>query len=151
MFLRPRAARARRLTLEPLESRLVPSLTIPMDPVLDQFGDQVLTVQAYGDPAHGAFSIFDTGASAVTFSPDDLDAFASTGAPVPIKVPDGAAADGIGGAVVGDVSQPGTILADGMHASSLTFDQFGFPLFNLEFGPDSAATPGIQAFLGTTA
>jgi hypothetical protein len=32
------------LTLEQLEARLNPSLTIPLDPTLDQFGDQVVTV-----------------------------------------------------------------------------------------------------------
>src|SRR6266849_2857097 len=64
----------RRLTLhvELLESRLTP-VTIPLNPATDQFGDQIVTVQSYGDPYgasanHAAFSFFDSGASAITFS-----------------------------------------------------------------------------------
>src|SRR5262249_15760041 len=71
--------------------------------------------------------------------------------PIPVKVPGGAFAEGIGGSITGDVSEPGTILVDGLHAADLTFDADGFPLFNFDFGPTSAATPGIQAFLGTDA
>lgn len=125
------------------------SLTVPLDPTFDQFGDQILTIQAYGDGSRAAFGIFDTGASAVTFSADDQSIFQGGGGGIPIKNPGGAAADGIGGGVTGDVSQPGTILADGMHAASLSFDEFGFPSFNLNFGPTSASTGGIQAFVGT--
>ena len=58
MKARPRRGRPRRLALEALEARLVPSnpdtLTIPLDPVLDQFGDQVITAQAYGDEVRTA-------------------------------------------------------------------------------------------------
>src|SRR5262245_12326504 len=108
MRSRSPTARRFRLALEQLEQRLVlrTSLTIPLDPTLDQFGDQVVTVQAYSDQSHAAFSIFDTGASAMTFSAEDLAVFAGAGAPVPVKVPGGAQADGIGGSVLGDVSQP---------------------------------------------
>ena len=56
------------LALEVLENRVVPStLTIHMDPVLDQFGAQIQTVQAYNSAAQAAFGILDTGASPVTF------------------------------------------------------------------------------------
>ncbi len=138
---------------ERLEARMVlsggGSLTVPLDPAFDQFGDQVLTIQAYGDGSHAAFGIFDTGASAVTFSADDQAVFQGDGAGIPIKVFGGASADGIGGGVTGDVSSPGMILADGMHAASLSFDDSGFPVFNLSFGPTSASTGGIQAFVGT--
>src|SRR5439155_12169248 len=94
------------------------------------------------------FSIFDTGASAITFSATDQTNYLD---PIAIKVPGGANADGIGGSITGGVSQPGDILADGLHAATLTFDQFGFPLFDLNFGPNTAVTPGVQAFVGTDA
>src|SRR5262249_37179730 len=104
-----RLCRSTRLWVELLESRLTPSgdLTIAMDPVIDQFGDQVLTLQAFDDPVRTAFSIFDTGASAVTFSADDQEAFKFFGAPIPIKVPGRAAAEGIGGPIPGHACQPG--------------------------------------------
>src|SRR5262245_51087789 len=104
-------------------------LTIPLDPTLDQFGDQIVTIQAYGDASRAAFGIFDTGASAVTFSADDQAVFVETGGGVPIKNAGGAAATGIGGDIVGDVSEPGVILADGMNAAELSFDSDGFPVF----------------------
>src|SRR5262249_50756109 len=151
MIRRVSAVRASRLWVELLESRLTPSgdLTVALDPVIDQFGDQVLTLQAFDDPARTAFSIFDTGASAVTFSADDQEAFSFFGTPIPIKVPGGAAAEGIGGAITGDVSQPGTILADGLHAAQLQFDQFGFPFFDVTYGPDAGSTDNVQVFVGT--
>ena len=127
------------------------SLTVPLDPALDQFGDQILTVMAYGtDGTKASFGIFDTGASAVTFSADDqaLFQFLADGAGIPIKVPGGAAADGIGGSIVGDVSEPGTIVADGMHASKLSFDKDGFPVFGMSFDT-AVSTSNIQGFVGT--
>ena len=127
------------------------SLTIPLDPTLDQFGDQIMTVMGYGtDGTQASFGIFDTGASAVTFSADDqaLFQFLTGGAGIPIKTPGGASADGIGGSIVGDVSAPGTIMADGMHASQISFDQYGFPVFGMTFDT-AVSTSGIQAFVGT--
>ncbi len=140
-----------RLVLEELECRLTPtgSVTVALDPALDQFGDQVGTVQAYGDGSRATFGIFDTGASAVTFSPDDQDLFSFSGDAIPIKVPGGAGAGGIGGQISGDVSQPGTILAAGMHAETITFDSLGFPDFTANFDATAASTPGIQTFVGT--
>ncbi len=138
------------LLLEELENRVTPAnVTVPLDPNLDQFGDQIGTVQAYGDDSRTTFGIFDTGASAVTFSPDDADLFDALGTPIPIKVPDGAGAGGIGGSITGDVSQPGTILAAGMHAETLTFDNLGFPNFSANFDSTAASTPGIQSFVGS--
>ena len=153
------ARRPRRFSsaFDALESRALltggGSLTVPLDPALDQFGDQILTVQGYGtDGAMASFGIFDTGASAMTFSADDqaLFQFLTDGPGIPIKVPDGASADGIGGGIVGDVSEPGTIVADGMHASTLTFDKDGFPVFGVSLDT-AVSTANIQAFVGTTA
>ncbi|MFM1801165.1 MAG: hypothetical protein RJA81_517 [Planctomycetota bacterium] len=126
------------------------TLTIPLIPELDQFGDQILVVQGFGVPERSALGIFDTGASAVTFGAQDQDVFGSIeSGPIPIKVPGGAAAGGIGGEITGDVSEPGTIFSDGMHAFNLTFDEFGFPLFDITLSPSALETPGIQAFVGT--
>jgi predicted aspartyl protease len=155
------ARRKRVPILEPLELRRLLSapsnLTIPLDPTLDQFGDQVVTVMSYTsgapDPSQqpvGTFGIFDTGASSVTFSPDDADTFTFFNQSIPIKNPGGAVADGIGGGITGDVSAPGTIVADGMHASTLTFGSDGFPDFGFDLTTAAATTP-IQAFVGTQA
>src|SRR5882724_2465879 len=118
------------LHLEQLETRLTPSVvTVPLDPAHDQFGDQIVTVQSYGDPNHAAFSFFDSGASAITFSAAEQAALASQGFAIPILNPGGAVAQGLGGGplslgglITGDVSRPGTILADGLHAASMTFN-----------------------------
>lgn len=148
--------RVRRLSLflEQFETRqlltLPPTLTIPLVPELDQFGDQILIVQGFDLPERSALGIFDTGASAVTFAATDQEVFAGIEAgPIPIKVPGGAAAGGIGGEIVGDVSEPGIIYSDGMHAFDLSFDDFGFPQFNITLSPSAIETPGIQAFVGT--
>ena len=63
------------------------SYTVPLDPLLDQFGDQVATVQGFSDSGgtRVTFGIFDTGASAVTFSAGDQDGFAFFGTPIPIS------------------------------------------------------------------
>ncbi len=148
------------LYLELLEDRLVlagGTLTIPLDPTIDQFGDQINTVQSYGTAGSASyyqdFGVFDTGASAVTFGPEDPELAGLLGEsgnlPIPVKVPGGAAAQGIGGSITGDVSVPATIQADGMHAISLAFDDFGFPTFGGTFTANSAQAPNIRAFLGT--
>ena len=134
------------LALEVLENRVVPStVTVKMDPVLDQFGAQIETVQAYNSADQAAFGILDTGASPVTFSADDQATFA---VPIPVKVLGGAQADGIGGSITGDVSEPGTIIADGVHVATLQFDALGFPYYTVDLSA-SKSTPGIQAFIGT--
>jgi hypothetical protein len=139
------------LCLEILESRLAPTGTtvvVPLDTILDEFGEQIVTVQAYESGARAAFGIFDTGAAAITFSAGDQARFTAQGIPIPIKLPLGAVADGLGGPIVGDVSYPGTILADGLHAAGLSFDSQGHPQFSIQFTAGSAATPGIQAAVG---
>jgi hypothetical protein len=126
------------------------NIVVPMDPDLDQFGDQIITLQAFGVPDRATFSIFDTGASAVTFAYTDQEDFDATVGAIPIKVPGGAIAEGIGGAIIGDVSDRGRIYAVGLNAADLTFDEFGFPIFNFDFNsPGGASTPGIQTFVGT--
>jgi hypothetical protein len=148
MITRLQSRRRSFLGVEPLEHRLLLSITINMDPILDEYGAQVETVQAYGNTTQTALSIFDSGASPIAFSTDDQSSFST---PLPVKVPDGAMASGLGGTIVGDVSQPGTILADGFHAARLIFDSFGFPYFQIHFTAATAQTPGVQAFIGTDA
>jgi hypothetical protein len=152
------AARRAVLSLELLEQRLVLDggrqtgtigEDVNLDGGLDVFGDQIVTVQAYEDASRSAFSIFDTGSSAITFSAGDQAAFKARGNPIPIKVPGGAVAVGVGGKVVGDVSKPGTIRVGGLSAASLSFDGLGMPQFDIHFDSGSVAVPGIQAFVGT--
>jgi hypothetical protein len=135
------------LHIETLESRVVlSSVTIALGTAY-QFGPQVSTVQAYGGSPRVAMGILDTGSSAITFSAADQASFAAIGMPIPILASGAAQAGGIGGYVQGDVSQPGTIYVDGIHAlESPNYDSFGFPEYSL-----NASTPGIQAFVGTTA
>ena len=148
--------RMRRINLwvETVESRqlltLPAVLTIPMMPELDQFGDQILVVQGFGIPDRAALGFFDSGASAVTFAGQDQEFFGmgEIGS-IPIKVPGGAMAEGIGGSIVGDVSEPGIIYSDGMHSFDLSFDDIGFPQFNIALSPTALETPDIQAFVGT--
>ncbi len=139
------------LFIEVLETRVVPSsLTIALSTSSDQFGAQIQTVQAYDSATRAAFGILDTGAAPLTFSASDQATFTANGNPIPIS---GSAQtnglDGVGGTITGQVSQPGTILVDGIHAISLGYDQFGFPEYTTNFNGQSASTPGIQAFIGT--
>jgi hypothetical protein len=145
-----RAARRRfTLAIEVLENRVVPStVTVHMDPSLDQFGAQIQTVQAYNSAAQATFGILDTGASPVTFSADDQATFTSLGVPIPVIPNATAQAGGIGGNITGDVSKPGTIIADGVHVATLQFDSLGFPYYTVDLSA-SKSTPGIQAFIGT--
>ncbi len=165
MPLRSRApwiARAygRRLALERLESRamlergvlVLPdgSVEITLDPDFDVFGFHAETYQAFDGRA--ALGIFDTGASVITFSAADQEVFAFFGDPIPIKVPGGAVAEGVGGVLVGDVSMPGTILVDGAHIGSVTIDREGWPVFEFEFAfpiATQVASPvDAQVFVG---
>jgi Aspartyl protease/SdrD B-like domain/Domain of unknown function (DUF4214) len=136
------------LLCEELERRLVLSNLII--PVQYPFGDQIVTVQAYNDPSRTAFGIFDTGSSALTFSARDQASFTAAGNPIPIKVPGGAVLDGVGGVITGDVSQPGTILATGLSAVTMSLGSNGSASFTTDFTNGYAAvSPGIQAFVGT--
>lgn len=118
------------------------SVEITLDDAFDQFGFQPAIFQAYDtSPENGfddglaGFSIFDTGASVVTFGAEDQVVFSLLGAGgIPVQVECGAVAEAVGGlSLVGHISQRGTVLADGLHVSTLTFDEEGFPLFQLGF------------------
>lgn len=157
MLIRSSPRRRSTLLLERLEDRLVldgGTLTIPLDEVFDQFGDQIGTIQAYGNLPPD-FSIFDTGASVVTFGADDLGGILEllgwgSSQPIPIKVRGGAVAEGIGGTITGDVSMPGLITADGMHNFTFDFDLTTLTLdIGASFDANSGRTPNIQAFVGT--
>ena len=145
----------RRLFVDSLESRrvlaapacVVPScLDVALVEELDQFGQQIVTVQAYQDAVEtrSTLAIYDTGASVVSFSATDQLLLDLVGFAIPVKVAGGATADAVGGTLNGDVSEPGGILVDGLHA--------------LDFGADlaiavdlSGATEvaGVQTFIGT--
>jgi hypothetical protein len=143
-----------RPSLEWLEDRLVlSSPTITLDPTNDEFGAQIQTVTQFGNANRVTLGILDTGASPITVASADQAGFADplgNPDPIPVKVPGGAAADGIGGSVTGDVSKPITVLTDGLHAASLSLD---FTTFNFTvtaaFNSTSAKVNGIQAFIGT--
>src|SRR5580658_5048955 len=134
----------RRLFIETLEQRLAlsgttlssppPSLTIPLDPSLDVTGQQIVAVEAYQDVARAAFALFDTGSSAITFSAADQAAFTSAGSPIPIAIKGGGIVEGVGGAQVGDVASAANILADGLHAATLSFNNAGQGSFTFAFG-----------------
>src|SRR5438067_6353029 len=152
MAFRPSPLKRTRLILEWLEDRLAPSVTVSLDPVADMFGPQVVTVEARNDPAHAVFALFDTGASAFGFTNADQDYFTKVGDAIPVKVAGGAKAEGIGGTVIGEVSQPGTLRIDGLHAATMIYDQFQIiPRFTFAFGADSAKVAGVQSFLGLAA
>src|SRR5205823_13078323 len=120
------------------------SLTVPLDPTRDIYGEQIVTVQGYTDTARATFGIFDTGAAAVSFSANDEGTFTARNDPIPIKVPGGAVAEGVGGLVVGDVSKPGAILSTGLHAATMSLNGSGKPVFTFHFGAGTATVPGIQ-------
>jgi predicted aspartyl protease len=126
-------------------------LEVPLIKELDQFGSQIETIQGYqvGAELLTAYSIYDTGASVVSLSLNDRLSFDLAGFTIPIKVPSGATADGIGGALTGDVSHPGTVVADGLHAVTISVVG-GLPSedINLDGG---VSVPGVQMFVGASA
>jgi hypothetical protein len=138
------------LRLEELEPRLVLDNSVSV-PVGNYFGQQIVTIQGYQDQhsIRSDFGIFDTGSGAITFSEQDQALFTSDGQPIPIQVPGGASAQGIGGTVVGDLSQPGIIWADGLHAANMSINPFGAPQFSPSFNSSSAQIGNLQAFVGT--
>ncbi|GEM_PF-938705 len=134
-----------------LEDRLTPStLEVPLDPTLDEFGDQFETVQVYrnqdglGDRV--TFGIFDTGASPVTFGWADQLFFDLTGQAIPVLPGVTVTAEGVGGSLTGLVSEPGTILADGLHALNLEALLNGQDSIDMSA---AAAVDNVQAMIGT--
>jgi Aspartyl protease/Bacterial Ig domain/Domain of unknown function DUF11 len=137
--------------LQLLEDRVTPSnLDVPLDPALDQFGDQFETVQAYqnsdglGDRV--TFSIFDTGASPITFGWEDQFLFDLSGQAIPTLPGVDVTASGVGGDLTGLVSEPGTILADGIHALDLNALLSGQDSIDMT---NAAAVGNVQAMIGT--
>jgi len=121
---------------------------VQLDPDNDLIGQQIYAVQTYTPTAGGSpildIGLYDTGASVISFS-----AYSNPYFPQPHLNPGGAGGQGVGGSVVGDVSQPGSILAGGI--LDFLFD-FNLETFELSFGTltDKArAVPGIQVFVGT--
>jgi uncharacterized repeat protein (TIGR01451 family) len=150
-FTRRRSAEGRfHPQLLALEDRLAPAnLTIELDPVIDQFGNQFEVIQIYRDESgdRQTFGIFDTGASPVTFSWVDQFFFTEL-LELPIPTIPGATveAQGVGGTLSGAVSRPGTILADGLHALDIVAYFAGDPnALNLS---TAAAVAGVQAMIG---
>ncbi|MBM4070511.1 MAG: hypothetical protein FJ271_16380 [Planctomycetes bacterium] len=136
---------------ERLEDRLTPAtLEVPLEPVLDLFGDQFAVVQVYrnndglGDRV--TFGIFDTGASPITYGYADQLFFDLVGQAIPTIPGATVTAEGVGGSLTGLVSQPGTILADGMHAIDLAALLDGFGGIDLSA---AAAVANVQAMVGT--
>jgi len=119
--------RFRRPVVERLEGRLLLAndLEVILDPIFDTIGFQPETTQFYEDMG-SLGAIFDTGAAVVTFSAVDqllMDPF-DEGLGIPV-IPDAVAeAEGIGGTLWGDVSEPGTVLVDGIHVNVFSGDIF---------------------------
>jgi hypothetical protein len=131
-----------------LSTALAAERVIQLDPDRDLIGQQIYAVQTYtpttGGPPILDIGLYDTGASVVSFS-----FFSNPYFPQPHLNPGGAGGQGVGGSVIGDVSQPGSILAGGIldftfEANIETFEFF----FGTLTDPDQAV-PGIQVFVGT--
>jgi uncharacterized repeat protein (TIGR01451 family) len=137
--------------LEALEARVVPStLEVQLIPGIDEFGNQYATVQVFrfddglGDRV--TFGIYDTGASPATFGWEDQWFFDFLGQPIPTIPGATVTASGIGGDLTGLVSQPGTLLADGLHALDLDALLGGGEYIDLS---TAASVGGVQAMIGT--
>jgi len=123
-------------------------IDVTLDPALDMIGQQVIAVQSYTPAAGGQsvidLALYDTGASVISFSWYGNQYF-----PQPHLNPGGAGGQGVNGSVVGDVSQPGAILAGGLQDFSLNFDPDTFEFSGGIVTPADRAVDGIQAFVGT--
>ncbi len=121
-------------------------ITRTLDPSIDTVGQQILTVQTYtsGTTTVLDLGIYDTGAAVVSFA-----AYANEYFPQPHRNPGGAGGQGINGRVVGDVSQPGTMLVGGFQDFTIDVDINTF-IFDVSVTtPPTRAVPGIQAFVGS--
>jgi len=150
-----------------LEKRLVLSsgnLTVPLGPD-SVYGHEIVTVQEYdyivatpasvdvihpyGIGVSSSFGIFDTGSSVISFSAQDQTFLTTENHPIPIQIFGGASAQGIGGTVVGNVSEPGTVFANGLTAASVSITAQGNPEIGPSIGSNSAQVPNLQVFVGT--
>lgn len=121
-------------------------ITRTLDPSIDTIGQQILAVQTYtsGTTTVLDLAIYDTGASVISFA-----AYSNEFFPQPHRAPGGAGGQGINGSVIGDVSQPGAILAGGFQDFRVNV---GLDPFAIEVGidtPADRAVPGIQAFVAS--
>lgn len=121
---------------------------VQLDPARDVVGQQIYAVQTYtpttGGPPILDVGLYDTGASVISFS-----FYSNPYFPQPHLNPGGAGGQGVGGSVVGDVSQPGAILAGGLLDFTFELDLNSFE-FSFGILTDPArSVPGIQAFVGT--
>lgn len=117
--------------------------SVGLDPLFDQFGQAVYTTQAYTGSSGQVvdLGIYDTGASVITFG-------AHNSGLIPIKIAGGAGGSGIGGDVIGDVSQPGSLLVGGFDTLSINFSGTGDFLFAVDTNPQTAV-PNLQTFVAT--
>lgn len=128
---------------------LAVELQVFLEPTLDQYGSQIEIFQEYRrDGVVSQMSgIYDTGASVITVSAEwqasaDIYGYEE----IPIKVSDGAVAEAIGGRLIGDVSEPGTIAVDGLHALDLSGGALSWDI-NMS---QATSVGGVQVFVGTT-
>lgn len=123
-------------------------IDVTLDPALDVVGQQVIAVQAYTPAVGGGtivdLAIYDTGASVVSFA-----AASNAFFPQPHLSPGGAGGVGINGSVLGDVSQPGSILVGGIQDFQLQFDIDTFEITGGIATPANRAVNGIQAFVAS--
>jgi hypothetical protein len=140
------------------------NLEIPLIPDYDTVGDQIEAVQGYygaGDSADQmwiSWGIYDTGASVVTLSATDQLIYSLTSQPIPTKPGVETVAQGVNGSVIGEVSQPGYVVSDGLHIFNFDIENIlnGESLYNWNLPggdptkPKSAVASNVQMFVGTS-
>lgn len=121
---------------------------VQLDPARDLVGQQIYAVQTYtpatGGPTILDVGLYDTGASVISFS-----FYSNPYFPQPHLAPGGAGGEGVGGSVIGDVSQPGAILAGGLLDFTFEIDTDSFDFSFGTLTDPARAVPGIQVFVGT--
>jgi len=121
---------------------------VTLDPAFDAIGQQVIAVQSYTPAAGGEpiidLALYDTGASVVSYT-----WFSNQYFPQPHRNPGGAGGQGINGSVIGDVSQPGTVLIGGLQDFDFRFDPDTFEFAGGILTPTNQSVAGVQAFVGT--
>jgi len=129
-------------------SNVVSAVTVQLEE-FDTLGGQIETIQIMDngvDPPQSTFSLFDTGASVMTFSGPDAFIFDFVGSPIPLKDGVEAVAQAVGGTVTGDVSEPIGVGAVGLEAVQITVNGF---LVDFTIDTTNAVTgPNLQTFVG---